>query len=279
MRLLPPATSPERVVAISIYLPSELAQENGERPDNASTAPDGASNANIDRLVDLALGSRLPFTWGVSESLYAELQQRFESQTPSQELAILGDENWLGHSKSRGAIVRTLNSAVDAADAAGFVPKSLLLHGVSLDADFDLLAKHGISIVACDETSARKSKPPKLTERPSSVRTLRFGVWELPATVHLPRVTSRFGLTGSSTSRLIDRAVTRGELSHVAIDGPAILANPQELRALERLLTRLARQQQQGKLQVQTLSAVASQLVQSPDRTSATSILRSSPAA
>lgn len=269
MRLLPPATNAKRVITLSISLPNDVEQEPSEHSEDASSA-------GMDRLIDVITASGLPVTWGVGNSLFGELSERFRSMACEQELAILGDESWLGRSKSRGAIVRVLNSAVESAEAAGFVPKSLLLNRVSLDADFDLLAKHNISLVACDDNATRsQAESTASPEHGSSLRTLRFGVWELPATVRLPRASSRLGLIGGGVNRLIDRALARGEVTHVAIDGHAMIDNPAELRALERLLERLARHQEQGKLSVQTLSGVASQLGTSPERTSATSILRS----
>lgn len=282
MRMLPPTIGPERAVALSIHFSCSPAGENGDKVDD--TRSRDASSTNIERFVELATSSQLPFTWGVDESLYGELHQQFAVSVAQQELAILGDASWLGQAKSRGAMVRKLNSAVAVADLSDFTPKSLILQGVSLDADFDLLAKHGINIVACDETvGSNAGQHESLNQSPptqaSSVRTRRFGVWELPATVRLPQVASRLSLLGGGVNRQIDRALTKDEVTHIVIDGLAVAENPAELRNVERLLERLARQQEQGKLKVHTLSNLASQLGQSRDRTSATSILRSSPAA
>jgi len=267
MRLLPPASSPERVVALSIFLSQDSRGEFG-------TGAGALSESMLDRLTRLIGSSELPVTWAVGESLFGELHERFESQTAVHELAVLGDDSWLGQTKSRGTIVRKLNAVVEAAATMERTATSLLLQGVALDADFDLLAKHGINLVARDEADARDSKTTASADRTTQVRTLRFGVWELATTVKLPRPSSRLGLVGGNVGRLIDRAVSRGELSHVVIDGQAILDNPGELRSLERLLERLAFQQRQGGLRVQTLSSISAQLGPSQVRSSATSILR-----
>ncbi len=263
MRLLPPSTSENRVVALSICVPG------------SSTDAPAASTIDVDRLVAMAGSSKLPVTWGVSPQDMETMYDRLGANREHHELALLGDATWLGSNGSRGTMVRVLNAAAEAGETIGQAPTSLLLSGVPLEADFDLLAKHGINIVGRDVPAAVNAKGSRGSSRGGSLRTLRFGVWEFPATIALPRASSRFSLLGGNMHRVIERAGERGELVHIAVDGPALLKNATELRALERLMERLATMRQQGRMQVQTLSSIASQLGHSSDRQSATSILRS----
>lgn len=265
MRLLPPATRLDRVTSVSLFLTGGLSASSSSRRARESHA------AELDRLVRLVAAHELSVTWGSSPSRFGELRERLDGISAVQELALLGEADWLAPNQTRGGIVRRLNEATAAAEELGFELGSLLLSGVSLQSDFDLLAKHGVNLVLVDTSISNDATR---TPADGEIRTLRFGLWQLAATTRLPHEGSRLSLLAGGLTRQLDRAIGRGEAVHLAVDVAKILADAGALRQFEQLLAQLARQQKQGSTRVQTLRQIAAELGTSRSRAGATSILR-----
>src|SRR3954463_5856564 len=137
------------------------------------------------RLISLADSERLPVTWAASDPAHSAATSLILQSPIQHELAILGDETWVGATAGRTRFARELARRLAQARALGLEITSLAPHVASIENQIDLVVKHRITAVAGFET-------PELARYTLSPRALHYGVWEVPNSAYLPLQSSRF---------------------------------------------------------------------------------------
>ncbi|MCE9546934.1 MAG: hypothetical protein K8T25_15780 [Planctomycetia bacterium] len=255
MRLLPPATIPGPALVVSVDLSQALASESRR----------GSAENVATRLCKLFDGYNVPVTWGLECSpAAAELA---ESLTHSQNHGIaLRYDAKAAVAGSPEALPRLLTLSRELR-THGQVVTSVLVRGELSHVDLSGLARRGINLVVNSGAAEAPSGP--------LVRTLRFGVWRLGVSCHVPNQGGwlRNSLGGMNARRGIDRAIAGGTLFHLGVDAAGFAAGRDALGSLERILRHADRRRQEGSLRLLTLAEMADQLAVAPS-SSACSILR-----
>jgi hypothetical protein len=231
-----------------------------------------ASLANVTRkLIDFADTHRLPVTWAVSDPAYSAATSQIVRSPVDHELAILGDEKWLGLTAGRTRFARELARRVSQSRAAGIPVKTLVPRVACVDQHIDLVLKQHITAISGpDEPSTDRRLPVP--------RAIHYGVWEFPITGRLPLENRRFvpiAWYNWSMWREIRYAATAAAMYHLVIDAPALAENgPGAIKTVARLFRRIAELRSRGGVVVETLSAAANRLSTVPALSPQQSILR-----
>lgn len=222
------------------------------------------------QLAELMTQHRLSATWAVSDPAVSAATETILAIPTPQEIAILGDANWVGPAAGRGRFARELARRTQGARDAEIDLQSLVLRDVALGDHNDLLVKHQIRAVRSELTAARR--------RPAlrSPQSIRFGVFDLPASVSLPRQAGWLpGGSQSTVRRLLRQAAATATPVHLAIE-PARLADTagSPLASVAKTLSIVAERRDRGLLTVETLGQASAQLATPPQVAPARSILR-----
>jgi hypothetical protein len=254
MRLLPPSNVPQRVTCFSLSLPSRDVV-------NAATA-----NRLIERYVQLFGEFQIPVIWGLDDLTAHDTIYHLQASQLPHEFALCCDADWTSSTTSSENVRRRLQRHLSTARTAGLDIATLMLRGRMRFDRWDAFVRGGIRMVVSDRVApadGREKHP---------IKTLRFGLWEMQASLVLADEGGR--RSGLAMRRQIDRAMTGGGLCHVVL-GELLSADRQSLRPLERLLQHVARRRDEGQLQVQTISQIVVQLPSRRSSRCAQSILRS----
>lgn len=214
---------------------------------------------------------RLPATWFLTGPSTSILRSQVISAQVRHELGLLiteKDSETLG----RFEFGQNLERRLVAARATGLDVSSLATQASRRIEHLDLLVKHGIRAV-------RNGAPGSLGSAAgasgwAAVSTLRFGISDLPTTmksVDSPRW--QRWIKAWENRRHIAAAAKQRQYCHMTVDVQTLAnSGPREaLRQTLRVASRLARS---SRIQVETVSAVASSLMARPSASRAQSILR-----
>ena len=188
---------------------------------HASLAEQRALDEAVGRLLTCLANHGLPATWAAADPAVSVARGKIEAASREHELAILGDASWVGRAAGRGRFARELARRVAHARSESLEVRTLVLKTELPIEHSDLAIKEGIVAVRQGGSSSAARK----AQRPLP-RTLRFGLWELPAAVNLPG-TSRWlpGGGGMRAARYeIDQAIADQGLAHLVIDAPLLAA-------------------------------------------------------
>lgn len=205
-------------------------------------------------LIRLFTGQNIPATWAVADPLYSAATESILAAGGGQELAVLGDEAWLGPGCGRARLARELARRFTAARQAGIPVSTLAVRHASAMPEQVLLHEHGVSAFC----------PPATAQRPARtglhpVASTR-SVWQSPVPWRLPVAGGWWSWSGWCVWRAIRQAVGRGAPLHLRLESLPLLDAPQAaFRWLASLLGCLDRHRQQGQLTIQTLGASARQ--------------------
>jgi hypothetical protein len=228
------------------------------------------------RMIELAAKEGIAATWALADPANSPLVRQIVRRNPASEIAVLGDPAWVGYGVGRGHFAGELSRRILAARAEGLAVSTLAVRHASLIEHLDVAVKYGVTAVRNDTCDAARRRDP------SSPRPLRYGLWELPATVRLPDA-GRLWSGGETwrTRRAIDAAVASGGVCHLVLDGPAWHdAARHNEHVLNAVLQYVAIRRKQGTLVIETLAAAAARMSQPKHRASpARSILRAAVAA
>ena len=189
-------------------------------------------------------------TWAVREVRGSTLVPALIRTESAQELAILGDETWIGPAASRKHFQSTLAQKVGAARATGLTVRSLVPTVAGAIAQTDLLMNHGIDAVA----GIGRRSPRAL--RFSTPRTLHWGLWELPIAARFPQSTGWF-----SNRRVwwrLKKAIADHATFHLVVDAGE-LAKQRSGWALQ-ALEQLGDLRNRGLVQIETLGSLAERM-------------------
>jgi hypothetical protein len=217
------------------------------------------------RFADLLDFYQLPATWGVSEPPLGGKS----AANPSQELALLADTAWAGPQVGRSVFHRELERRLGAVRRASLEVTSLIVADGAPPEHCDLMQKLGLKAVrgAQPATTGGDWPPP---------RSLRFGLWELPASLRFPARGWLGSLRLARRARhWIDQAVRTQRPLHIVFDGQRLSEGGLLAMRLADSVLRLAvRRREEGLLRVETMAGAVAQPGPQSGAGSARSILR-----
>ncbi len=217
MRLLPPSNIPQSTIAVSVHLPSHC-------------------ESSIEQLLPLFENSGVIATWGIADPVGEVAQQIIEMNSRHEVALLLGIEsNWRRDSRVR----------LEAASRDAKTISTIAASSAVGDDRLERRARYGISMIA--RVGANES-----TKRPSVV-TRRFGLWEVPAAIHIP------ALPKASDWRIrhtIDHAIAGGRLLHMTIDVSASNIST-VISCVERVFSHIGHRRQERRIVMRTMSEIA----------------------
>lgn len=245
-------------------------------PLKLETGQPRALEAATQRLVKLLDRLRVPATWTVADPAVSAATEVLLAANAGHEIAILGDPTWVGAQAGRTRFGRELNRRVTHAKGAGIEITTLALRGTELNDHLDLAVKQGISVIRADyrEVSSGWFARPV----PGTPATVRFGLWDVPASMRLPG-TSRWKPGGGGRRRArtgIAAAIVNHGVFQIQVDA-LLLAERGTMaeHTLEQIVRHALSRQQEGFLEIGTLAMVARKLAGERTANPARSILHS----
>ena len=272
VRYFPPAgdlsmalSSFSRLSAFAISLDLQSSTSTPRQADSLSV------QRTVGQLLRLTGQAGVPATWSLAETKDITVVQKIRQASSNHELAIWGDASWTAAATPRSVYSRELSRRVLAARAFGYETSSLVFNSPALPRHGNLLQRMGIS-------ATRKAGPAAATSRtPVGARSLRDGLWEMPAAIVYPGVGRWFSATTSSLNirRAIDRSWALQDVYHLAVDVPRLAAaGGSALRALERIVLHAVQRREEQRLQILTMAQITDQLAMTRSVRPARSILR-----
>jgi hypothetical protein len=242
---------------------------------SSSIAPRGADLVSVQHclghLLRLTGQAGVPATWSLSETKDVTTVQKIRQASSNHEIAIWGDSSWTATTTPRNVYSRELSRRVLAARAFGFETSSLVFDSPALPRHGNLLERLGIS-------ATRKARTPDNASRAAvGARSMRDGLWEMPAAVVYPGAGRWFSATtsGLNIRRAIDRAAAVCDVYHLVVDVPRLAAaGGSAIRSLERIVLHAVQRREEQRLQILTMAQITDQLAQSRTARPARSILR-----
>jgi hypothetical protein len=215
-------------------------------------------------LTDLLTRQQMPATFAVADPRHSAASEAILASRVGHEVAILGDASWVGRGAGRERFARELERRIHSARSAGMQISSLLLRQVELAENFDLLVKH--QITAIRPGASRDADQPEL---------LRFGMWQMPVHLRLPRKAGWFASNVSVAKRGLASAVKNAGVFHLAIDaGQLAEGDTAKLSEVERILAQAAELRSSEQLEILSLQQLADRLDRPSDSAPLRSILR-----
>jgi hypothetical protein len=221
------------------------------------------------QLVELTRAHGIPATWAVADPTLSAATESILAARCGHEIAVLGDQAWLGPGCGRIRLSRELARRFVATRKSGIAVSTLALRNVEQVLDLDLLLDHGVTAIrgpAVDRLSLAR----KLAQPP-----IRFGIWQPPAAWKIPPLTAWWAPALWLVRREIKRAIRRRSLVHLEIDAPRLVTTRQSLSLVAGLLRYAAAKHKAGLLHIQTIGQLAAQVLEERAATPSRSILRS----
>lgn len=234
---------------------------------------DGQQHERLDhirrRLIDLLRSHSLAATWAVADPALSVATESILASNREHEIAVLGDQAWLGPGCGRVRLGRELARRFQGARKAGIPASTLALRNIEQIVDLDLLIDHGITAIrglaVNSPALARKSAPPPI----------RYGIWQAPIAWKVPRHSAWWLPAAWSIRGEIKRAITRQSIVHLQIDAPRLVdSNDSDLTAIAKALRYAAARRDAGQLAIQTIRQIAARMLAERAATPSRSILR-----
>ncbi|MDX1945680.1 MAG: hypothetical protein SFU86_09730 [Pirellulaceae bacterium] len=194
----------------------------------------------------------LPATWGVADPRLSAATESILSAGVGHEVAVLGDQSWLGPGAGRLRLDRELARRFDAARRAGIAVSTLALKNVPQTPDLALLLRHGITALrgpAVDTAGAAR----KLGSPPT-----RFGIWQTPAPWRITPQHPWWSLAGWQLDRQLRRCGREKSLLHLELDAQSLVpVGPDAFDNIRAIFRRVARERQAGRVEILTIRQFA----------------------
>lgn len=221
------------------------------------------------RLLGLTQASEIPATWAVADPMLSAASESIVAAGTGHELAVLGDEAWLGPGCGRARLSRELVRRFTAPRKAGIAVNTLVLRNLQQVNDLDLFIQHGVKAISgpatTDLATLRKTQPPPI----------RFGIWQPPTALRLPLDGKWWSPASWLVRGEIKRAIRKRSTLHLSIDAPRLIASEKHaLDSLESILQYAAAKRAAGQLQIATIGQLATQALQARAGVPTRSILR-----
>jgi hypothetical protein len=212
---------------------------------------------------------RLPATWAVADPTLSAATDAILAAGCGHEIAVLGDQAWLGAGCGRVRLGRELTRRFDMARRAGIPASTLALRNIEEVPYLDLLLDHGVTGLRGPAVADRRrvqspQQPP-----------IRFGLWSAPPPWSIPAVRPWWAPTAWLIRREIRRSIRRAAPIHLQLDAPQLIAMPDAvLDAVAATLRYAAAKRAAGQLEVATIGSLAAQALAQRSATPCRSILR-----
>ena len=221
------------------------------------------------RLVELTGNYDLPATWAVADPALSVATDSIRAAGPPHELAVLGDQAWLGFGCGRMRLGRELARRFEGARKAGISATTLALRNIEQVRDLDLLLDHGVTalrapLVESNALARKLNCPP-----------IRYGIWQAPAAWRIPSATAWWTPGSWSICREIRRAIVRRSFLHLAIDASRLLdASERDLAIIGKVLRYAANRREAGQLAIETIAQLSMRILAERAPAPSRSILR-----
>lgn len=220
------------------------------------------------RLVALTRAHQIPATWAVADPLHSAATDSIRAADPHHEIAVLGDQAWLGPGCGRVRLARELSRRFVTARKAGIGVTTLALRNAEQVRDLDLLLEHGVTAIRGQAADTPHEA------RALAVTPVRFGLWQAPAAWRMPPLPGWVPPLWLLRHE-IRRTIRKGSLVHLQIDAQRlILLGDWAIHLMEKAFRYLAAKRDAGGLQIQTINHVASEALAQRAPAPSRSILR-----
>ena len=231
----------------------------------SSTRPLCCQREVVDGLLEVLRSHHLAATWAMDYKSTKTLGK--DLVLAGHEQAIHGAEVWTGHGAGRARFVREFDRHIKGFQSFGVRPSTLVLPHTQEISHLDVLVKQGITTVA------RMPNWNGARETGMKPSLLRWGLWEISQACCVP--TQRLGWFADHGARMAVRQITRGPISHLAIDLEAIITlGHSARRLLERVLRVAVHRRDVNLLENLTLATFVSEQVWARSSPSTESIIR-----
>ncbi|HEY2412670.1 MAG TPA: hypothetical protein VGI40_10530 [Pirellulaceae bacterium] len=221
------------------------------------------------RLIDLTKTSGVSATWAVADPMLSVASESILSAGVGHEVAVLGDEAWLGQGCGRGRLARELARRFSAPRKNGLSVSTLMLRNMTQVGDFDLLIQHGVTAISGPATSQGASTQ-KAMQPPT-----RFGIWQPPIALRLPMRSKWWSPATWNVRREIKRTIRKRTVLHLSIDAPRLIGDEdRSLDLVASILRYSAAKRDAGQLSVATIGQLASKALDARAGNPSRSILR-----
>ena len=221
------------------------------------------------RLVSLTRTHDIPATWAVADPTLSAASESILAAGCGHEIAVLGDQAWLGPGCGRERLARELTRRFSAPRKTGISVTTLALRNVQQVVDLDLLLAHGVTAL-CGPPIEQRSTIKKLPQPP-----IRFGLWQPPTAW---KIAPQVRWWSSQTWRLrheIKRAIRRKSLLHLRLEALRLVdTSDRALDVIEALFRYVAAKRDTGRLVVRTVASLASEALSHRTATPSRSVLR-----
>jgi hypothetical protein len=234
---------------------------------------DGEEYEHLDqirrRLVEQMRTHSLPATWAVADPALSVATESILAANSQHEIAVLGDQAWLGPGCGRMRMDRELTRRFEGARKAGIPATTLALRNLEQVRDMDLLLDHRITALRGPAVEsivlARKLNSPPI----------RYGIWQAPPGWKVPPHAAWWTPGSWSICREIKRAIVRQSYLHLAIDAPRLLkSSERDLAIIGKVLRYAAARREAGQLAIETIGQIAARLLAERAAAPSRSILR-----
>jgi hypothetical protein len=223
------------------------------------------------QLLEVLARHGVPATWGVADPAISAATEKLVAADAGHEIAVLGDQAWVGSNAGRLRFGRELQRRVTRGREMGLPVTTLSLRNINLDAHLDLVVKNGLSAVRGPESTANRKAE---FNQPQS---LYSGLWMMWPSLALPGE-SRWVPGGGrvwAAMHGLQHAVECHEVFHLLIDGLDLSERSwMAVRGIEQVVRRAAKLRSQGRLEIATLADTVNRLNNLRQPTPARSILR-----
>lgn len=220
-------------------------------------------------LVQLTAEHKTPATWAVADPLLSVATEHVLTAGCGHEMAVLGDQAWLGPGCGRVRLARELARRFTAARRAGIAVSTLALRNVEQVLDLDLLLDHGVTALcgpAVDQPAVarRAGEPP-----------IRFGLWQPTAAWRLPPQAGWWLPAKWRIRSEIKRAIRQRSLLHLRLDALRLIETAdQGLTIIGEMLKYAAQRCDSGQLRIATVGQLAAAELGSRAAVPSRSVLR-----
>src|SRR5262245_20049719 len=221
------------------------------------------------RLVFMTRAHDIPATWAVVDPTLSAATESILTAGCGHEIAVLGDQAWLGPGCGRARLARELVRRFTAPRKAGIPVTTLALRNVEQVVDLDLLIAHGIT-AHCGPPIVQLSALKKLPQPP-----IRFGLWQPPsAWTILPQIRWWAPRLWKLRNE-IKRAIRNQSILHLRVEALRLVDAPDRaLDVFETFFRYIAGKRDAGRLAVRTIAALAGEALSNCAATPSRSILR-----
>ena len=248
--------TPQSLLVLSVDVElNRVVSRDVDPPDRISLTAHQSGLDSLQKLLGLFQQARLPAAWGFSDPASNRFVTDLVAEPEMHEVVLLGDTSWISRDAGRKGFCQHLVRRVSTAHQAGCELSTLAIYDGELTSDYDLLAKHQISMVRYPR---RKRRSKAHSQRH---RSLRYGLWEAPSAVRVsPRTPVLAWQPNRVVKRVIRRTIRYGGVGHLVLDLTAgQYRTSRGMNFVAQVLKTVVRYQRLGHLQVCTLRDLAAQ--------------------